>query len=105
MLSSGEFTMTILFIYFKFYVLFIFFPFFTYFVKRNEMSNFMDSIDHPLAHEVVSYYCLIAPLPWTTTQTQDCGMYLAYFMEHYEGDYKELKPINRVSITSLFFLC
>jgi len=73
-------------------------------MKRNELRNYLDSVGHPLASEVVSYYTLIAPLPWTTTTTEDCGMYVAYFEEHFRGNFDEVRPLRAVSRTIFFML-
>ena len=49
-------------------------------------SDFLDAFEHSCADEVLNYNLSIVKLPWTVNESNDCGIYVAFFMEQFMGD-------------------
>ena len=49
-------------------------------------SDFLDAFEHSCADEVLNYNLSIVKLPWTINESNNCGVYVAFFMEQYMGD-------------------
>ena len=49
-------------------------------------SNFLDAFEHSCADEVLNYNLSIIKPPWTVNERNDCGVYVAFFMEQFMGD-------------------
>ena len=49
-------------------------------------SDFLDAFGHSCADEVLNYNLSIIKLPWTINESNDCDVYVAFFMEQFMGD-------------------
>ena len=49
-------------------------------------SDFLDAFEHSCADKVQNYNLSIVKLPWIVNESNDCGVYVAFFMEQFMGD-------------------
>ena len=49
-------------------------------------SNFLDAFEHSCTEKVLNYNLNILKLPWTVNESNDCGVYVSFFMEQFMGD-------------------
>ena len=58
-----------------------------FFLQRGIFSNFFECVEHLEADAVLNYKIRDVKLSWTVCDDNlDCGLYLAYFMEQYQGN-------------------
>ncbi|XP_074296748.1 uncharacterized protein LOC141627329 [Silene latifolia] len=70
-------------------------------IVRGEFSTFLEAINHPKAGEVVEYAFEIVDFEWTVNENNDCGVYLMYFMERFDGS-RTLTPLKESLKRRLF---
>ena len=67
-------------------------------LQREVFTHFADIMGHDKAAECVTFPIRDIKLPWTVNDDSlDCGIYMAYFMEQYQGTLN-IDPLHEVSL-------
>lgn len=67
-------------------------------LQRDVFTDFADVMGHDEAAECVTFPIKDIKFPWTVNDDSlDCGIYMAYFMEQYQGTLN-IDPLHEVSL-------